>query len=175
MAVTAPALRITSTLKGVKLVKRSVPNTYKLYAAKTVTITVATQAGCTYYYKIAKRGQDNRELAWKKLSGNQITISASSTAKRVYLKAVNQVGKSTIRKTPGFYVDTKKPVVKGVKANKVYRKTVKLSFSDNIGVKTATLNGKKITSGIRVSKKGTYQLIVTDKAGNKTKVKFKIK
>ena len=71
--------------------------------------------------------------------------------------------------------DTKKPVVKGVKANKVYRKTVKLSFSDNIGVKTATLNGKKITSGIRVSKKGTYQLIVTDKAGNKTKVKFKIK
>ena len=119
--------------------KRSVPNTYKLYAAKTVTITVATQAGCTYYYKIAKRGQDNRELAWKKLSGNQITV------------------------------------VKGVKANKVYRKTVKLSFSDNIGVKTATLNGKKITSGIRVSKKGTYQLIVTDKAGNKTKVKFKIK
>ncbi len=155
--------------------KTSVTNTYKLYSAKTVTVKVATQAGCMYYYKIAKRGQDNREVKWKKLSGNTLKVKASGTAKRIYFKAVNQAGKSIIRKTPSFYVDHKKPIIKGVKQNKVYRKPVKISFSDNIGVKTATLNGKKIRSGRKVSKKGTYQLIVTDRAGNKTKVKFRLK
>lgn len=43
------------------------------------------------------------------------------------------------------------------------------------GVKSAKLNGKTITSGKKVSKKGTYTLKVTDKANNTKTVKFKIK
>ena len=51
-------------------------------------------------------------------------------------------------------------------------KTIK--FSDKYGIKSATLNGKKISSGKVVSKNGSYKLVVTDKAGNKSIIKFKI-
>lgn len=72
-------------------------------------------------------------------------------------------------------IDNKAPVVKGVKNGKKYTKAVILKFSDNTGIKTAKLNGKKIKSGKKVTKKGSYTLIVTDKANNAKSVKFKIK
>ena len=71
--------------------------------------------------------------------------------------------------------DTKKPTVKGVKNKKTYKKAVKIKFSDVSGIKKATLNGKKIKSGKKVKKKGKYTLIIIDKAGNKIKIKFRIK
>lgn len=72
--------------------------------------------------------------------------------------------------------DKEKPVVKGVKNKKTYKKAVKITFSDKgSGIKSAKLNGKNIKSGKKVTKKGSYTLIVTDKAGNTTKIRFKIK
>ncbi|MBO5372783.1 MAG: hypothetical protein J6A75_08690 [Lachnospiraceae bacterium] len=73
-------------------------------------------------------------------------------------------------------IDTKKPTVKGVKNKKTYKKAVKIKFYDNgSGIQSAKLNGKKIKSGKKVSKSGSYKLVVTDKAKNKTTIKFKIK
>lgn len=73
-------------------------------------------------------------------------------------------------------IDTTKPKVTGVANKKTYKKTVTIKFSDKqSGIKSATLNNKKIKSGKRVSKSGSYTLIVKDKAGNTTKIKFKIK
>ena len=76
--------------------------------------------------------------------------------------------------------DTKKPIVKGVKNNKTYKKSVKFKVSDKSGIKKVTLNNKKIKvskakKGYTVKKKGTYTLKVWDKAGNVRTVKFKIK
>jgi hypothetical protein len=73
-------------------------------------------------------------------------------------------------------IDTKKPTVSGVKNGKTYKKAVTITFSDDgSGVKSAKLNGKSIKSGKTVSESGSYKLVVTDKAGNKKTVKFKIK
>lgn len=73
-------------------------------------------------------------------------------------------------------VDTTAPTVTGVKNGKTYKKTVTIKYSDKgSGIKKATLNGKKIKSGTKVKKKGSYTLVVTDKAGNKKTVKFKMK
>jgi len=72
--------------------------------------------------------------------------------------------------------DKKKPTVTGVKNNKTYKKAVKIKFKDTgSGIKSAKLNGKKIKSGKKVKKPGNYKLVVTDNAGNKTTIKFKIK
>lgn len=71
--------------------------------------------------------------------------------------------------------DTKKPVVTGVKNKKTYVGAKTIKFKDNCGISKATLNGKKITSGKKVSKKGSYKLVVTDVNGLKTTVSFKIK
>lgn len=72
--------------------------------------------------------------------------------------------------------DTVKPVISGVKNGKTYKKAVKVTFKDEqSGIKKATLNGKEIKSGKKISKKGSYTLKVTDKAGNTNTIKFKIK
>ena len=71
--------------------------------------------------------------------------------------------------------DTKKPTVIGVKNGKTYTGAKVLKFKDNCGVAKATLNGKKIVSGKKISKKGSYKLVVTDVNGLKTTVTFKIK
>lgn len=66
--------------------------------------------------------------------------------------------------------DTKKPVVTGVKNKKTYIGAKTIKFKDNCGISKATLNGKKITSGKKVSKEGSYKLVVTDVNGLKTTV-----
>lgn len=75
-----------------------------------------------------------------------------------------------------FRIDTTKPAVSGVKSGKTYKSARTIRFSDKgSGIKAASLNGKAVKTGKTVSKKGTYTLIVTDKAGNKKTVKFTIK
>lgn len=74
-----------------------------------------------------------------------------------------------------FTYDKTKPVVKGVANGKTYKKACTIKFSDKYGIKSAKLNGKTIKTNKKVSKKGSYTLKVTDKAGNTATVKFKIK
>ncbi len=75
-----------------------------------------------------------------------------------------------------FYIDMTKPTVKGVKNNGTYKNARTIQFSDKgSGISKAVLNGKKIRTGKKVTKKGSYMLVVTDKAGNKKTVKFKLK
>lgn len=69
-------------------------------------------------------------------------------------------------------VDTKKPIVKGVKNKKTYFAPVTITFSDKYGIQEATLNGITIENGEKVRKKGAYELIVTDINQNIRKVKF---
>lgn len=71
--------------------------------------------------------------------------------------------------------DVNLPTIKGIKEGKVYNKAVTIKYSDASGIKSAKLNGKKFSSGKKVSKKGSYKVIVKDKAGNTRIVRFKIK
>ena len=74
-----------------------------------------------------------------------------------------------------FIIDRTKPSVKGVKNGRTYKKAVTIKFSDKNGIQSASLNGKPFRNGSKASRKGTYTLKVTDKAGNVKSVKFKIK
>ena len=60
-------------------------------------------------------------------------------------------------------------------APKIKVKKNKITVTDNDGVKKITLNGKKISSGKKVTKKGTYQVKAWDNAGNVAKYRFKVK
>lgn len=75
-----------------------------------------------------------------------------------------------------FRIDKTKPSISGVKDGKTYHsaRTVKFADKGGSGIKNATLNGSTIKTGKKVSKKGNYRLIVTDQAGNKKTVTFKI-
>ena len=73
-------------------------------------------------------------------------------------------------------IDDKAPVVKGVKNGGSYRSGVKISFSDKgTGIKSAKLNGRSVKSGVTVSTRGSYKLVVKDKAGNSSIISFKVR
>ncbi|MDC7769165.1 immunoglobulin-like domain-containing protein [Priestia megaterium] len=81
------------------------------------------------------------------------------------LKATDRAGNT---KTVSFVIDTTLPEVKGLEYGKTYTKPVAPTFSEG----TATLDGKPFTSGTSISTHGNHTLLVTDKAGNVTRVNF---
>lgn len=124
-------------------------------------------------------GKDVYDLSeWK--DGKVIPVTESGDYTIVFSRSDNLMG---IYKSNSVIVhhtikaqDTTKPKVSGVKNGMTYSKAVTIKFSDkDSGIKSAKLNGKAIKSGKKVTKNGSYTLVVADKAGNKTTVKFKIK
>lgn len=91
-----------------------------------------------------------------------------------YLDVNEGTSYSAFIKVKGI-VDKKAPTVSGVKNGKSYRKSVKITFSDDgSGIKSAKLNGKNIKSGESVYVRGKYTLVVKDNAGNTSTIKFSI-
>ncbi|MBK1442691.1 gliding motility-associated C-terminal domain-containing protein, partial [Parapedobacter sp. ISTM3] len=72
--------------------------------------------------------------------------------------------------TVSFTVDKTVPVVTGVADGSNYKNTATPTFNDG----SALLNGKPYDSGTPITAKGTYELIVTDKAGNTTIIHFTV-
>ncbi len=82
---------------------------------------------------------------------------------------------SGTKQTLKFTVDKTKPAA-NVANNKTYKSGKKITFSDKTsGIKSAKLDGKTVKSGKVLKKKGSHKLVLTDKAGNKSAIKFKIK
>lgn len=106
----------------------------------------------------------------EKTASNQLFLSREGI---YHITATDVNGNSSnIR----FRIDTTKPSISGVKDGKSYKDARTIRFSDKgSGIKKATLNGKVIQSGKKISQKGTYTLIVSDLAGNKKTITFKIK
>lgn len=126
--------------------------------------------------------KDDSEIASLKINGREyasgldnteyVTLSNTGTYKVV---AKDSLGNT---KTLTFKIDKKKPTIKGAKNGKTYKKTVKLRFKDANGIKKVVINGKKVKKVNKVKKlkrNGKYTVRVVDKAGNVTKIKFKIK
>lgn len=106
-------------------------------------------------------------------SGSTFTLTENGTY-TIRIENNDGIAYSTAFSIKG--VDKKAPSVTGVKNGRAYKNPVTIKFSDKgSGIKKATLNAKTIKSGKKVSKKGSYTLKVTDKAGNKTTIKFTIK
>lgn len=88
-----------------------------------------------------------------------------------------------------FYLDTKAPVVKGVKKNKTYKKQAVLYVKDaaklskvTIDKKKQTLSNKKLVKKgnykgyykFKITKAGKHKVIAYDSAGNKTTISFQV-
>lgn len=100
------------------------------------------------------------------------TLLKASASKAYKITATDATGNTT---SVNFRVDSKKPVIKGIKNGKKVTKPVTLKFKDNVKVKSVTINGKKVgTKKATVHKKGRYVVKVKDTAGNVTKAIFRI-
>lgn len=144
---------------------------------KTAPSIVGVSNGGTYKGDVSIDVNDLTSVTGT-LNGSKLTdsdiesgIECDKTGKYT-LVLRDEAGNTT---TVNFTVDATKPSIKGVKSGKYYKKSVKVKFSDkDSGIKKATLNGKTIKSGKKVSKTGKYTVKVYDKAGNCTTSKFYI-
>lgn len=134
-------------IKNKKYYKTSVFGTATDKTTAVSSITIDKKKSSDSYISVSKNGKHT--VVAKDLAGN--------TAKCI------------------FYIDKKKPAVKGVKNGKTYKKSVKVKCKDNMKLKSVKVNGKKKKASFTLKKKGKYTIIAQDKAGNKTKVKIKIK
>lgn len=102
---------------------------------------------------------------------NPTSITLSDTSK--YVLTAKLIGGTEKKYT--VWIDTEKPTA-NVSNQKTYAKGKKLTFKDKgCGIKSAKLDGKLVKSGIILKKSGSHKLVVTDKAGNQTVIRFKIK
>lgn len=69
-------------------------------------------------------------------------------------------------------IDNILPAFVGVVEGNTYTTPVTITFSDNLPGVTTTLNNSPFANGTTISTNGTYQLIVTDIAGNRTWATF---
>ncbi|MCI8364575.1 MAG: hypothetical protein HFG34_06450 [Eubacterium sp.] len=125
------------------------------------------------YNKTVKiTAQDNVSLKELRLNGARYNTSAFRVGQSgSYTLTAEDAShnKTTVR----FKIDKKKPVVKGAKNGKRYRKNVTLRFSDTNGIRSVKINGKKKSTKKTVLKKnGKYTVKATDKAGNTSTVRF---
>lgn len=70
-----------------------------------------------------------------------------------------------------FIIDNTAPAISGVKDDKWYKDTVKLSVEDD-NIDKVTVNGVEVSRSYTAKNEGTYTVVAVDKAGNKTITKF---
>ncbi len=71
--------------------------------------------------------------------------------------------------------DAEAPVISGVKNNSLYKKAVKLQITDNVNVKSVTVNGIAIGNTLlKASVSKAYKITATDANGNTSSVSFRV-
>ncbi len=136
------------------------------YYKKNVKVTVEDK----FLVKVLVNDVEQTGIVTTGTNNEGRTLVKEFTEEGVYtIVATDKVGNST---TVTFTIDKTKPVISGVENNKYYNTDV-TPIIDDINLKNATLklNGKHDKSyrpGDTLTKEGTYTLVATDLAMNKT-------
>ncbi|MBW5470976.1 phage tail protein [Brevibacillus formosus] len=94
-------------------------------------------------------------------------LSGGDGNKTVYLELRDPAG-NQLALHKQITLDSAGPVVTGVAQDGVYASDVTITFNEG----TALLNGNPFTSGSVVTAEGSYELVVTDDAQNRTTIRF---
>ncbi|MBD2867721.1 hypothetical protein IDH41_03960, partial [Paenibacillus sp. IB182493] len=102
------------------------------------------------------------------LNGSPYTSGTIISAEREHTLIVTDAAGNT--NTITFTIDKTAPTVSGVTHNSYSNQPVTITFTEG----SATLNSAPFTSGSEVNVDGSYDLVVTDLAGNKSTIHFVI-
>lgn len=118
-------------------------------------------------------GLKSIEIDYKALDGSKTSYFVNAgdvlSAEGEYSVSVTDVlGNSNKYK---FKIDKTAPIVTGVSNGKYYKKELEITATDeNLG--TCILNGQESKKDLKIKDDGVYIYVVTDTAGNETKVNF---
>lgn len=145
---------------------------YSVYVKEPVSLVFRTEKIKKIQWQFVRAGKNYKKTAWKTLKGNVWKYHKNITNRVLYIQITDENGNRQIKKTNPFTIDRKKPVLNIENQKKYPRGTAIRAADKESGIKKITLNGKKVSNGKKLTKKGSYQIIVWDKAGNCTKRKF---
>jgi hypothetical protein len=121
------------------------------------------------------------EALWSPTNKNYVALEGETfvAAKSgVYsVRITDKNGYNTMKKITISNVDVKKPTVYVVKNGKSYKKPITITWKDTqsgINKAKTTLNGKAVSSGVKVTKEGKYTLKVYDNVGNYRIIEFNV-
>lgn len=175
-------------------------NTYAVTVGE-YDVTVKDRAGNTTTCKIIIGGVDkeapvvtgvsnngiyNKAVTIKIKDDSKYTVKGSAVTKGTYDEAkgtieVNKTGSYELTVTDEcknettlkFTIDLDLPSVNGVSDGEAYRSKKTIKVRDNLGIKSATINGNAIPEdGVTVATNGKYVVTATDLAGNTKTVTF---
>ena len=175
-------------------------NTYTVTVGE-YNVTVKDRAGNTTTCKIIIGGVDkeapkvtgvenngiyNKEVTVKITDDSKYTVKGSAVNKGVYDEAkgtivLNKTGSYELtviddcknETTVKFTLDLEMPSVNGVADGESYKSKKTVKVRDNLGIKSATINGAAIPDdGVTISTNGKYTVSATDIAGNTKTVVF---
>ena len=175
-------------------------NTYAVTVGE-YDVTVKDRAGNTTTCKIIIGGVDkeapvvtgvsnngiyNKAVTIKIKDDSKYTVKGSAVTKGTYDEAkgiieVNKTGSYELTVTDEcknettlkFTIDLDLPSVNGVSDGEAYRSKKTIRVRDNLGIKSATINGNAIPEdGVTVATNGKYVVTATDLAGNTKTVTF---
>lgn len=154
------------------------------YFCGTVSATIGSvtddKSGVDYIeYQFLKSGDSLSDTAWKKYS-NKITLDNECYGK-ICFRAVDKAGNtSSVNSSDGIIIDLTAPEIG---TPKLSPKTLTESFvtvtftAKDTYLDTITVNGDSIgtySPSFKAFKNGEYEIVVTDKAGNSTKLTVEI-
>ena len=175
-------------------------NTYAVTVGE-YDVTVKDRAGNTTTCKIIIGGVDkeapvvtgvsnngiyNKAVTIKIKDDSKYTVKGSAVTKGTYDESkgtieVNKTGSYELtvidecknETTLKFTIDLDLPSVNGVSDGEAYRSKKTIKVRDNLGIKSATINGNAIPEdGVTVATNGKYVVTATDLAGNTKTVTF---
>lgn len=162
---------MTSTLSTLKLTADKI--TYKIYTNKYFICKFKTSNIKKIQYQFIKKGKKVTSK-WTTVSNGKLNFKKIGKYV-IYIRFITVNGGEFIERTNGFIVDKTKPSISGIANSKTYKGTVKIRCKDSLsGIKTVTLNGKKIAKNYTVSRNGKYTVLAKDKANNQKKITFRI-
>lgn len=111
-------------------------------------------------------------------NGETISKAEENGIYYIWVYAENEEGESTIQRSNAFYLDSDSPTIENVEDGKIYKEEVTPIIKDEtskIDIKV-TKDGEEYNYklGDAITEDGKYYIVVTDEAGNETKVTFRI-
>lgn len=135
---------------------------------KNILFKIKMQEGVTYQYKIVYPDKNDKKSHWVTIKSPSIKIAPDKKETQkmyVIFRAKNADGIQQ-KKTSCFLIDKNAPVISGIRHLHFYKNKRKIRISDNNGLRSIFLNGKKMKSSFTVKKRGVYLLKAVDAAGN---------
>ncbi|GAA4712457.1 cadherin repeat domain-containing protein [Brevibacillus fulvus] len=140
-------------------------------AARTQTTNVTLQIAATDESGSIEMRFSNDQTSWKPWQPLQATsawqLEQADGTKTVYLELRDRAGNLAVV-SDSIELDAASPVVNGVTDGEIYQEAPTITFNEG----TASLDGKAFENGNAVTEEGEHTLVVTDAAGNQTKIVF---